>query len=296
MLRLVAVTAAACLAAGSSAAQWPPYVLAWPEATGDILVAETDTYTLHRYRRDAAGAVSVESYPMSIGQMGAGKRREGDLKTPYGIYFVVDRIDTTPLHPKYGSAAFPVDYPNARDRQLARTGDGIWLHGVLPGTERPIPRDTDGCVALTNDVLVSLVPHVKPLRTPLIVTRKMQPTAEPDATRDELEIRVASWVSSLDRGSLIDYLAHYAAGFSYQGLDLEAWSVLQFDELARGDVEGITVSELFIAADAEETGLYVARFTLRVALSDGTARQQWKRLYWRRDDDGALRIVTEDET
>lgn len=275
----------------------PPFVLQWPEATGDVLIAETNTYTLHHYRRDANGAVSVESHPMSIGQMGAGKRREGDLKTPVGIYFVVDRIDTTPLHPKYGSAAFPVDYPNARDRQLGRTGGGIWLHGVLPGTVRPVARDTDGCVALANDVLDALAPRIQSHATPIIVTREMPDHGDIAEVRDELNRRVASWAESLEKGALSDYLAHYdAAAFSYQGLGIEAWSVLQFDELAADDVSGVTVSDLFIANTPEETGLYVTRFMLREALQDGTARQQWKRLYWQRDVSGALRIVTEDET
>ena len=297
MLRLVAAAAVACWAAGAVAADWPPYVLQWPQATGDILIAETDTYTLYHYRRDADGAVSVESHPMSIGQMGAGKRREGDMKTPLGIYFVVDRIDTTPLHPKYGSAAFPLDYPNARDRQRGRTGDGIWLHGVMPGTATPIARDTDGCVALANEVLETLVPRMRPHVTPLIVTREIRPRDDIAAARDELAARVASWAASLGSGVMSDYLSHYdASAFSYQGLGLEAWSVLQFDELAKDDVAGVSVSDLFIAANPEEGDLYVTRFVLRVALKDGTTRQQWKRLYWQRDASGAPRIVTEDET
>jgi murein L,D-transpeptidase YafK len=298
LFRLLAVTAAACWAAGSLAAGLPPYVLEWPKSTGDILVAETATYTLHHYRREADGTLAVQSHPMSIGQMGAGKRREGDLKTPYGIYFIVDRIDTTPLHAKYGSAAFPVDYPNARDRQLGRTGDGIWLHGVLPGTVTPISRDTDGCIALNNDTLDALVPRLKSGSTPLIVTPSLNSTASDDSNRvrDQLKQRVESWAKSLNDGRLSQYLAHYADSFSYQGLNRDDWSVLQFEPLARQDLADATVDKLFIAAEPEEAGLYVSRFLLRLRFTDGTSRAQTKRLYWQRDAAGELYIVAEDET
>ena len=297
-LRVAILAVAFCCPSASSAGDWPPYVLEWPQRIGDILIAETDTYTLHRVRRDRDGSVSVESHPMSIGQLGAGKRREGDLKTPFGVYFVVDRIDTTPLHPKYGSVAFPVDYPNARDRQLGRSGGGIWLHGVLPGTATPIPRDTDGCIALNNAVLDSLAEVIDVQLTPLIVTRQIAPAAPAtgrEAVRDELDGRVASWAASLERGALHDYLAHYDPGFSYLGLDLDDWSVLQFDALAAEEVAGVTVSDLFSAADPDEAGLYVTRFRLEVTLRDGSSRTQWKRLYWQRDDSGVLLIVAEDE-
>lgn len=295
LLRLALVVAVLGCPPASLADDWPPYVLEWPQRVSDILVAETDTYRLYRYRHDRDGAVSVESYPMSIGQLGAGKRREGDLKTPFGVYFVVDRIDTTPLHPKYGSVAFPVDYPNARDRQLGRTGGGIWLHGVLPGTETPMPRDTDGCIALNNAVLNSLAEVIDVQLTPLIVTRRIASVTGRERARDELDGRVASWAASLDSGRLTDYLAHYDPGFSYFGLDLDDWSVLQFDALAAEEVAGVTVSDLFSAADPEEAGLYVTRFRLEVTLRDGSSRAQWKRLYWQRDDSGVLQIVAEDE-
>ena len=178
---------------------------------------------------------------------------------------------------------------------IGRSGGGIWLHGVLPGTETPIPRDTDGCIALNNAVLSSLAEVIDVQLTPLIVTRRIASATGRERARDELDGRVASWAASLDSGRLTDYLAHYDPGFSYFGLDLDDWSVLQFDALAAEEVAGVTVSDLFSAADPEEAGLYVTRFRLEVTLRDGSSRAQWKRLYWQRDDSGVLQIVAEDE-
>ena len=297
MLRLIAVTAAAFWAATSVADDWPPYVLQWPESTGDILIAETSTYTIHRYYRLDDGSVAVTSKPMSIGQNGAGKKREGDLKTPYGVYFVVDRLDTTPLHPKYGSAAFPLDYPSARDRQFGRTGSGIWLHGVLPGTSTPVPRDTDGCIAITNDELDALASRIEVLSTPVIVTRVIEGATDlPSADlRDALSRGVDRWTDSLSDGRLDQLLRYYSPEFTYRGLDLDDFAALQYDEMISPDVTGISHQELFIAADPADAGVFVSRFRLIVELEDGSRREQHKRLYWRRDPAGVLRIIAEDE-
>ena len=234
---------------------------------------------------------------MSIGRKGGGKQREGDLLTPYGVFFIVDRLDTTPLHAKYGSAAFPLDYPSARDVQLGRTGSGIWLHGVLPGTNTPIPRDTDGCIAINNAALDALAPRLNVHSTPVIVTRSLDNFAADwtAALRDELVAMVGSWASSFLEGRSSAFVEHYAAGFSYRGLDLDAFMVLQSGELTDGDVAQVAHRELFIAADPNENGVFISRFILEIELRDGVRRELRKRLYWQRDAAGAFKVIAEDE-
>ena len=50
----------------------------------------------------------------------------------------------------YGTAAFPISYPNEWDRRQGRNGFGIWLHGTPSDTYSRPPRASDGCVVLTN--------------------------------------------------------------------------------------------------------------------------------------------------
>ena len=297
MIRPLALATVLLWAAGSAASELPPFVVQWPDTTGDVLIAETDTYSLHRYYRSDDGSLAVDSKPMSIGQNGAGKKREGDLKTPYGVYFVVDRLDTASLHPKYGSAAFPLDYPSARDRQLGRTGSGIWLHGVLPGTVEPIPRDTDGCIAISNSELDALASRIDVLSTPVIVTRSMGLGVEPasPSLRQQLVRAVDRWTASLSDGRLDKLLEYYSPEFSYQGLSLDDFAVLQLDESTSEAVRRISYQDLFIAADPADAGVFVSRFTLAVELKDGGRREQRKRLYWRRDSAGVFRVIAEDE-
>ena len=152
----------------------PAYVVELPESVTDVLIADTESATLHRFGRSESGIVNIEQRYMSIGQNGVGKQRAWDRKTPLGVYFITERLDTSNLAAKYGIAAYPLDYPNAWDRHKERTGDGIWLHGVdANGLKRP-PRDTDGCLALPNEELMSLSDTLQPLTTPVIVARELK--------------------------------------------------------------------------------------------------------------------------
>ena len=72
----------------------------------------------------------VADYYVSMGRGGAKKEKEGDLKTPIGVYFVQSYIPDIKLSDKYGAGAYPINYPNAWDLFNGRTGSGIWLHGT----------------------------------------------------------------------------------------------------------------------------------------------------------------------
>ena len=121
-------------AKGELSSDQPAYVLKLPAAVTTVLIAETGTATLHRYVADEEGLLFRQAQRMSIGLEGAGKEKAGDLKTPLGIYFVMEELDTSNLHEKYGPVAFPLDYPNAWDAAKHRSGSGIWIHGVAPGS------------------------------------------------------------------------------------------------------------------------------------------------------------------
>ncbi len=69
-----------------------------------------------RFGRTASGIVKIDQRYMSIGENGVGKKRAWDRKTPLGIYFITEQLDTSNLDDKYGVAAYPLDYPNAWDR------------------------------------------------------------------------------------------------------------------------------------------------------------------------------------
>lgn len=277
----------------------PSMLIRVPESMTTLFVAETSTATFYRIRRDGGTLLEDGRFYMSIGQQGDGKQRSGDKRTPLGAYFVTEQLDTSRLHEKYGLTAFPLDYPNAWDRRAGRDGDGIWLHGVdKNGGLRP-KRDTDGCIALPNADLSSLIPAFEDNVTPVLVTRKIEwaAAAESASLGDELESRIEMWRESQLQGDLYEYLALYDDEFARWGMNKTEWSVLmwQNDSLRASKGEPIavsSVSDLLLLAYPEEEGLYLSRFQLTV--SNERDITSMVRLYWRRDEHGALRIIAED--
>jgi len=273
----------------------PGYVLEFPASVKTVLVAETDTATLHRYVVNEQGWTNVATRRMSIGQNGVGKSRVGDQRTPLGVYFVVEELDTRNLHEKYGPVAFPLDYPNAWDQASQRSGHGIWIHGVEPGSGQRPERDTDGCIALANEELLLLGPHLTPLQTPVIVTRQIQTMSEQDinAVRDQLSGALQHWTDSYRSGDWNRYLSLYTPDFAYRGMDRDEWSAYRLQTVGDRRIEDFTIDDVLLIADPEEPGLYLSRFRQTVTES-GQTIATIKRLYWRKSAQGEFQIVAED--
>jgi murein L,D-transpeptidase YafK len=272
----------------------PAFVVEVPASVTDVLIADTKSATLHRFGRTASGIANIEQRYMSIGQNGVGKKRAWDRKTPLGVYFITEQLDSSNLNAKYGVAAYPLDYPNAWDHYKERTGDGIWLHGVDEnGLKRP-PRDTDGCLALPNEELLSLADTLEPLVTPVIVAREIV-WATPDEIeniRIELRIALELWRQSVEESDLPTYLSLYSDEFRHHGMDKEAWSSFRLGAFDARDFESVRLEDILLIADPEEPGLYLSRFIQEFLTDSGPVRIT-KRLYWLRREDSFWQIVAE---
>lgn len=291
---LLLVFAVAPVTAGTGGRQ-PAYLLEIPDSVGTVLVAETETSTLHYFRAGEGGVKPHGASYMSIGLKGAGKQRAWDRKTPLGIYFITEQLDTSKMHEKYGPTAFPLDYPTIWDRRNRRSGDGIWLHGVTPNSGRRPPQDTDGCIALPNDRLLELEPHLAPLSTPVLITRTIDWVSDEQlaAARAELRDRLDAWSASYAAGDLYRYLSLYSDEFTYRGMDREQWNAFRTQSITQAPPREIELADVFLLADPEEAGLYMTRFLQTITYDDRRVATV-KRLYWQRMPSGELRIVAED--
>ncbi len=286
-----------CSCAAANAQPVPAWLLRVPGTIETVFIAETEASSFYRFDRedDYHFAPAGQDY-MSIGRGGIRKEREGDRKTPLGIYFVTEQLDTTKLHDKYGITAFPLDYPNAWDRHLGRTGDGIWVHGVDPnGGHRP-PLDTDGCIALPNERLRALERVFVPNVTPVLISHRLE-WATPEAVEAErvaLEGAVTAWAEALEDGDMHAWLDAYDESFRHWGMNKAEWSSFSMQTFARRAISAVRVSELLLLGDPAEPGLYLSRFRLEVTEGDARNVVSLRRMYWRRSESGAFRIVAED--
>ncbi len=297
MPRLISALIILCARPGFVAGgdEAPAYLLRLQQSIPLVFIADTGNSTLHRFRSRGDGIVAVDTHYMSIGQNGVGKQRHWDRRTPLGVYFVSDNLDTEMLHPKYGDLAFPLDYPGTLDRLAGRTGDGIWLHGVDDRDGQRPALDTDGCLALPNENLARIAPDVTPLSTPVIIARGMRfaDGAELDDLADEIVAAIDAWAQSYKSGDLHRYLSSYADGFVYRDMTRDEWLTYRTQVIGGRSLDEYSIAHLVILAEPEEKDTYIARF--EQTITDGEREvTTMKRLYWRRQPDGSLKIIAED--
>ncbi|MGI9235859.1 MAG: L,D-transpeptidase family protein [Woeseiaceae bacterium] len=276
--------------------QVPASLIRLPESVKSLFVADTKTSRFHHFENDPAQGVRHrgDTY-MSIGENGDDKQRSGDRKTPLGIYFVTEQLETSRMHEKYGHTAFTLDYPNVLDRRMRRTGDGIWIHGVdSRGGQRP-RLNTDGCIALENEALAELEGLFEPNVTPVIITRNLA-WATPEQVaelRRDLDEAIGLWVESRQQGDLYTYLSLYDEDFRHWGMNKREWIAFQTETLPSRRLQSITVTDLLHLADPVEEHTYLSRFRMRSRESEKSVNVT-KRLYWRKAKDGAFRLIAED--
>lgn len=278
----------------SADGQLPAYLIEVPRSTPDVLIADADSAALLRFTHSEQGLVTRDTRYMSVGQNGVGKQRAWDRKTPLGIYFITEELDTSKLADKYGVAAFVLDYPNAWDLYKERTGYGIWLHGVDPNAPDRPPRDTDGCLALPNDEIAALGPELKPQLTPVIIARKLDwaDASEIDALRLDFRAALEAWRSTLESGDLIEHLALYDDSFESRGLNKKEIASFKLGSFEARQLVGVDLADIMLLRDPEEPELFLSRFTQTLATATDRVTTR-KRLYWRRTGD-EWRIVSED--
>lgn len=110
---------------------------------------------------------ALKSYKVALGGEPKGaKERQGDHKTPEGIYSVDAKKPTSQFH-----KALHLSYPNEEDRERAKKlgvkpGVDIEIHGLgakwgwVGGGHRAVDW-TDGCIAVTNEEIDEIFPLVK---------------------------------------------------------------------------------------------------------------------------------------
>lgn len=108
----------------------------------------------------------IERFSASIGKASGDKQKKGDLKTPEGIYKIVNIKYDEDLTEIYGPMAFVLDYPNKIDKNAGKTGSDIWIHGT--GMMDKITPDTRGCVEISDRDILKLSKFIG-IETPVVI-------------------------------------------------------------------------------------------------------------------------------
>ena len=203
----------------------PRYLLQMHPEQKHAVVVDTQKSRLYLYQNDQGTPRFVADYYITQGKLGADKAREGDKKTPIGVYHVTSSLPRKKLTDFYGSGAFPINYPNEWDKRQGRNGHGIWLHGTPSDTFSRPPRASDGCVVLANQDLDSLSKSLQIGLTPVIISNSIEWLSLDDwqSERSSLLKNVEEWRQDWESRNVDQYARHYSHKFKADGHGYKDW-------------------------------------------------------------------------
>jgi murein L,D-transpeptidase YafK len=151
------------------------FACAWMSvAVGSRLAAQdtekVDRIVIEKSKRTLTlrhGTKILKTYNVALGGQPVGaKDRQGDHKTPEGIYSVDAKNPNSQFY-----KALHISYPNQADRANARRlgvnpGGDVEIHGLGAkwgwiGAKHHLTDWTDGCIALTNEEIDEIYPQIK---------------------------------------------------------------------------------------------------------------------------------------
>ncbi|HEX5801940.1 MAG TPA: L,D-transpeptidase family protein [Azospira sp.] len=271
----------------------PRYLLQMRPDQKHAVVVDTQKARLYLYQNDNGRPRFVADYYISHGKLGAEKRREGDKKTPVGVYHVTTSLPRQKLTDFYGSGAFPINYPNEWDKQQGRNGHGIWLHGTPSDTFSRPPKASDGCVVLANADLDALAKNLQPGLTPVIISNEIEWLSLDDWQKERTSLNKAidAWRADWESRDTDRFLRHYSKKFQSgkQGFDEFAQQKRQVN--AGKEWIKVRTDNLSMFRNPGRDEFVVVTFEQDYR-SNNLSNQMKKRQYWVREN-GDWKIVYE---
>ncbi len=271
----------------------PRYLLQMQPDQKHAIVVDTQKARLYLYQNENGRPRFVADYYISHGKLGADKTREGDKRTPTGVYHVTSSISPKKVGDFYGTGAFPINYPNEWDKRQGRNGHGIWLHGTPSDTFSRPPKASDGCVVLSNTDLDALAKNLQIGLTPVIISNSIEWLSFDDwqNERSALNKKIEEWRSDWESRDINRYLKHYSAKFRTSDQNLEKYAQQKRQVNAGKEWIKVKLNNTSMFRDPGKEELVVVTFEQDYQ-SNNLSNQMKKRQYWIRED-GTWKIIFE---
>jgi murein L,D-transpeptidase YafK len=273
----------------------PKYLVQMPPEQKYAIIADTGKSRLYIYENVGGNARYLADYYISSGKNGSQKLKEGDKKTPIGVYFVTSNVPREKLTDFYGGAAFPINYPNEWDKRHGRSGFGIWIHGTPSDTYSRPPRASDGCVVLANDDLHTVAGRLQIGITPVIISDKMEWVKPGDAAmlRTKLATHLESWRRDWESGNIEAYIGNYGRDFSSGNQSRAEWDRHKREVNAAKDWIKVGISNVGVFLYPGRDDLVVVNFDQEYS-SNNLSNKIKKRQYWIKENkNGPWKIIYE---
>jgi murein L,D-transpeptidase YafK len=259
-----------------------------------VLVVDARRSRLYVYENRQGELHFQRDFYISQGKLGVNKEKQGDQKTPLGVYYITGRLEGKRLPDLYGVGALPINYPNEWDKLHGRDGSGIWLHGTPARNYSRPPLSSDGCVVLTNPDLRVVYGAIEVGKTPVVIANETDfvPRAQLAEERRQGQVMLDGWRAALEDADPQRLRTQYSSRFrTEQGEALDDWLARQrkLTEALVKPAMALRSLSLFRYPGREE--IVVATFNVD-AVSGRKRVSSRKRQYWAREA-GAWKIVSE---
>ncbi|MEG6549377.1 L,D-transpeptidase family protein [Desulfocurvibacter africanus] len=244
----------------------------------------SQTFFLMERRSPLRKAVEL---PCATGQVAGDKYREGDLRTPEGVYFIQRKLTTGLDYQLYGDIAYTLNFPNPVDRIEGKTGYGIWIHGR---GGKIVPMETRGCVALNTPDLHGLSSTLG-RGTPVIIAQKIAWPPDGQSHSGEANAIIAmvrEWAKAWQNKSDTFFSFYAPQKYSRSGGEsFEAFKANKERLFARMPWIQVVLDDITALPGPD---YWVTAFD-QVYRAPGITSAVRKRLYWQKDPKGVWRIV-----
>ena len=192
------------------------------ESYDNILACDKSKSKLCIYKKDDNNSYQLKKeYSAYTGKLQGDKLREGDLRTPIGIYDIVKKI--TKVDSFYGPMAFVTSYPNVFDKYKGKTGQGIWIHGLPLNQERD--EFTKGCIAINNTSIKCLDKNIDINKTVLIIDQELPEKIHSKKEFSKILSNLFAWRYAWIYNDLQSYLSFYSPEFKrFDGMNIEQFT------------------------------------------------------------------------
>lgn len=230
------------------------------ESYSNILACDKSESTLELYTLDENRSFGYrKSYDAFMGKLKGDKVREGDLKTPIGIYKITQKLSKeTKLDPFYGPLAFVTSYPNIYDSYRGKNGSGIWIHG-LPSQDRD--EFTRGCIAINNSSIECLDKNIDIDNTILIIDdTKVKQNISKDLLSSILS-QLYSWRYSWKYDDIEGYLSFYSPDFARNdGMSLKDFKKYKTRVFKKVEKKTIIFNDINVVPYPNTSNIYQINF------------------------------------
>ena len=273
----------------------PRYLLQMRDDQKYAIVVDTKKSRLYLYENAAGRPRFVADYYFTQGKEGSGKFKEGDKRTPIGVYHVTSSLPRKKLPDFYGSGAFPINYPNEWDKRNGKTGHGIWLHGTPSDTYSRPPKASDGCVVLTNADLNSIAGNLQIGLTPVIISPDIEWLSLDDwqTERTALNKAIDTWRSDWESRDVEKFLSHYSKRFESGEQKFDAFAAQKRQVNAGKTWIKVKLDKFSVFRSPGQDEMIVVTFEQNYQ-SNNLSNLMKKRQYWVRErDSGQWKIIHE---